>query len=168
MEALDKLVATLEKYKKNSTLVSPEDLAGKYKVPYEKLRKELHDDLLFYLQTVAFEQIVVLAEDAQWFVAKFNHLYRSLRISERIYKAAYKNYDLEAVKVVACELREAVLRLYREYMVKHTCLYAKASCFDAEKPQQPLVYNDVLNKVYEAGWRNLRPDENYVVKICEV
>ena len=48
-EALKKLTITLEKYRKNKTMVSPADLAGKYKAPFEKLKKQLNDEVAEYM-----------------------------------------------------------------------------------------------------------------------
>ena len=40
-QSLKKLEKTLERYQKNKTLVSPEDLKGRYRVPIRKLQEQL-------------------------------------------------------------------------------------------------------------------------------
>lgn len=161
-EALQTLRLTLEKYKKNLTLVPKSDLEGRYKAPFEKLKEQIKSELQEYLRQSVFYDIQIAADDAEAEAQKINEMYKDMNLAKRIGTAAYKNCDIDEIIGIACELREAVLRLYGKYLDKHTCLYAQAACFDAEAPQTPLIYNDVLNKFWDTQrceWREARQEE---------
>lgn len=61
-EALKKAALTLEKYRKNKTLVAPEDLKGKYKVPFQKLKHQLAEELGEYLRQYCLAGFIIQKE----------------------------------------------------------------------------------------------------------
>ena len=77
-ELLKKAAVTLEKYKKNKTLVSPEDLAGKYRVPFENLKNQLKKELQEFLKTYSLEQLELReGDELKEFVAAAERIFRS-------------------------------------------------------------------------------------------
>lgn len=154
-EILEKAAVTLEKYRKNKTLVSPEDLAGKYKVPFEKLKQQLKDELSDFLKAYSLEELT-LAKDEHGYFDKFaedvNRIFETAGFGKRVGKAAFKDFDLEQVKRLAEELRT---RIYNEawtpYFHRHTCLYATAECFAENNPQTPKIYNSLVDKFWNDG-----------------
>lgn len=151
-EILEKAAVTLEKYKKNRTLVSPEDLAGKYKAPFEKLKRQLADELEAYLKTYSLEQLV-LVKDNMGYLEKFSEtvkrIYSDTGMAKRVGMAAFKDFDLEQVKLLAEELR---VRIYEEawvpYFNKHICLFTSEDCWNDDNPQQPRIYNSLVDKFW--------------------
>ena len=160
-EILEETAVLLEKYRKNKTLISPKDLAGKYKAPFEKLKQQLKQELEMYLKSYSIEGLI-LAEDEtgslEEFVSDVNRIFVSTDIGKRIGKAAFKDFDLDQVKQLAEELRA---KIYHEawvpYFQKHTCLYLTEECFAEDNPQQPRIYNFLVDKFWneESGeWKS--------------
>lgn len=151
-EALKTVAITLEKYRKNKTLVPPEDLAGKYKVPFQKLKAQLHDELIVYIKAYSLGELVIRRDKDGKFdalVRMVDKLYEDGRYKTRFGKAAFKEFDLEAIKRIAEELR---IQIYNEawipYFEMHTCLFATAECFSEDDPHIPRVYNSLVDKFY--------------------
>jgi len=148
---LEKVTLSLEKYKKNKTLVSPEDLKGKYKVPFEKLVSQMKDELSDYLKEYSLEGLK-LADDIETFAADVNRIYETSDYGRRVGKAIFKEFDLEQVKQIAEELRR---RVYEEawvpYFHRHTCLYATEACLAPDNPQTPRIYNSLVDKFWDEG-----------------
>lgn len=150
---LEKVAISLEKYKKNKTLVSPEDLAGKYKVPFQKLKAQLTDELSEYLKAYSLEGLKVIQDNnGEKFAEAVNRIYLDTGIGKRVGKAAFKDFDLEQVKQLAEELR---LRIYNEawvpYFQKYTCLYLTEECLAEENPQTPRIYNSLVDKFWNVS-----------------
>lgn len=151
-EILEKAAVLLEKYKKNKTLVSPADLAGKYKVPFEQLKAQLKETLETYLRVYSLEQLV-FTTDNQGYLEKFaetvNRIFSESGMGKRVGRAALKEFDLEQVKRLAEELR---VRIYNEawvpYFQKHTCLYLTEECLADNNPQPPRIYNNLVDKFW--------------------
>ena len=158
-DALQRLAGTLEKYKKNKTLVSPEDLKGKYKVPFEKLKAQLRDELTAYLIAYSLEGLVLVQDDQgrlEAFAASVNRIYSESGMAKRIGRAAFGEFDIEKVKALAEELR---IRIYKEawvpYFQRHTCLYTTEACLAEDNPQTPRIYNSLVDKFWDkenSGW----------------
>ena len=152
-ELLKKTAATLEKYKKNKTLVSPEDLAGTYKVPFERLKAQLKDELLEFLKTYSLEELAIRNDNSdafKEFIAAVEGIFSDRVIGKQISIAVYQEFDLDKVKKYAEELRQ---RVYHEawfpYFQTYTCLYATAECFVPENPQTPRIYNRLVDKFWD-------------------
>ena len=152
-EALKKLTATLEKYRKNKTMVKPEDLAGKYKAPFEKLKAQLKDELSEYLTIYSLEGLPLIQDNEgryEEFEAAADQILKSPELGRQAGKAVFQEYDLDKVKKYAEDLRT---RIYNEawlpYFERHTCLYTTKECFAAENPQSPRIYNSLVDKFYQ-------------------
>lgn len=152
-EILKKAAVTLEKYKKNKTLVSPQDLAGKYKQPFEKLKRQLAEELSEYLKAHSLEGLVVIRDNQGYdeFVDTVNRIFSETDTGKQVGRAAFKEYDLEKVKHLAEDLR---IRVYSEawvpYFQKHICLYLTEECLAEENPQSPRIYNSLVDMFWDA------------------
>lgn len=154
-EILEKAAVTLEKYRKNKTLVSPADLAGKYKVPFEKLKHQLRDELSDFLKAYSLEQLT-LTQDKHGYFEKFvedvNRIFITSDFGKRAGKAAFKDFDLEQIKHLAEELRTKIYtEAWTPYFHRHDCLYATAECFAEDNPQTPRIYNSLVDKFWNEG-----------------
>lgn len=148
-EILKNTAVTLEKYKKNKTLVSPEDLSGKYKVLFEKLKQKLADELSEYLKAYSLERLVLIQDDyIKEFAETVNRIFQG-GIGKRVSRAAFKEFDLEQIKQIAEELRSRIYEeAYVPYFQKHICLYTSDECFSDENPQPPRIYNSLVDKFW--------------------
>lgn len=150
-ELLKRVAATLEKYKKNKTLVSPEDLAGKYKVPFENLKSQLKKELQEFLKTYSLEQLELRdGDELKEFVSAAERIFKTTDLGRQAGQAAFKEFDIEKVKQCAEALR---IRIHNEaglpYFQKFTCLYAIPECFVPENPQTPRIYNSLVDKFWD-------------------
>ena len=155
-KALEKAAATLEKYRKNKTLVPPEELAGKYKKSFEKLKQQLKEELEEYLRLFVLDGLQVRNDDeGQQVIAEINQAFKEAQIGRQVGRAAFREFDLEKIKQIAQEYRQKVEGIYKAYFDRHTCLYAAGPSWDPDNPQPPLIYNDIVDKFYDeaaGGW----------------
>lgn len=112
-EALKQAEFTLEKYKKNKTLVSPEDLAGKYRVSFQNLKNELADDLKTFIRVYCFIGIRIKDKDDP-VVQRIQKSFDDNQIGKRVSHAAFVNFDMEEVKRIVSEQYKENLRIYKE------------------------------------------------------
>lgn len=146
-KALKTLEETLVKYKKNKTMVPEEDLKGKYKVPFEKLKCKLKNELEKFLKEYILSGLIVKS-DTDKVINKIDEVITNECVGKRIRKAAFQHYDLEEVKQIAEECRKKVLVVWQQYFNEHVCLYIYGQCFHDTKPDNPLIYNDLVDKFY--------------------
>lgn len=150
-ETLKTLASTLDKYRKNKTLVPPEDLEGKYKVPFQKLKTQLHNELVDFIVSYSLGGLAVY-EDADFdvFVRAVNGLYDSGNYKQQFGQAAFRDFDIDAVKRLAEELR---LRIYNEawvpYFQAHICLFVTAECLYKDSVSVPRIYNNLVNRFFD-------------------
>lgn len=156
VKALEKAAVTLEKYRKNKTLVPPEELAGKYKKPFEKLKQQLKEELEEYLRLFILDGLRIRDDDeGQRLIGEINQAFKEAQIGKQVGRAAFREFDLEKIKRIAQEHRQRVMGIYKAYFDRHTCLYAAGPSWDPENPQPPLIYNDIVDKFYDeaaGGW----------------
>lgn len=151
-ECLKIATATFEKYKKNKTLVSPEDLKGKYKVPFQKLRRQLADELSEYLLSYSLEGLTLIQEGRRFdkFVSAVNQIYEESDMARRVGRAVFKELDMLKAEHLAEELKS---RIYKEawipYFDSHVCLYTTKGCFQQDNPQAPRIYNSLVDKFWD-------------------
>ena len=162
-ELLKKAAATLEKYKKNKTLVSPEDLAGKYKVPFQKLKAQLKKELSEYLKTYSLEGLAIRDDNSvafKEFTAAVERIFSDRNIGRQVGKAVFKEFDIEKVKQCAEALK---VRVHNEawipYFDKFCCLYVTEECLVPENPQTPQIYNSLVDKFWDEDIKEWIGDE---------
>ncbi len=113
-EALKQAELTLEKYRKNKTQIPPEDLAGKYRVAFQKLKDELASDLKKYVKAYCFIGINKVGDASDPIVARIQKSFDDNQIGKRIGHAAFINFDIEEVKEIARQQYRENLRIYKE------------------------------------------------------
>ena len=150
-QALERAGRTLENYKKNLAAVSPEDLAGKYRKAFLRQRQKLKDELEEYLNAFVLEGVRIPDDEEGRGVAdSITQALRSGGAGKKAGQAAFQELDLGKVVRIAQEQREMVWEVYGAYLARHTCLYAAGSSWDPDDPQPPLIYNNILDKFYNA------------------
>lgn len=154
-DILKRAAVTLEKYQKNKTRVSPEDLAGKYRVPFQKLKAQLADELSLYLKLYSLERLVIRRDDLGYldaFADDVNRVFEDSGIGKRVGRAAFQEYDLDQVKQLAEELRIQIYeKAWVPYFRKHIGLYITTECLSKENPQSPRIYNSLVDKFWDEG-----------------
>lgn len=170
-ELLKRAQGTLEKYRKNKTLVSPADLAGKYKVPFQKLKAQLAGELSDYLKAYSLERLQITEDEYfQEFADTVNRIFKDAEIGKRVGRAAFKEYDIEQVEQMAEELRIRIFKeAYTPYFQRHICLYASADCFFGENPHIPRFYNTLVDKFFDGAtgkWISDEAAQKTAILIC--
>ncbi len=150
-EALKTLESTLEKYRLNKTKVSPEDLNGRYKVSFQKLKEKLKEEMQSYLAEYCFSGFRILQSDSGELMKAIDKSIQESQIGKRAGRAVFKNFSLQELQEIAKEQRQRVQELYAEYFNRHTCLYAAGPCWDENNPQNPLIYNDLVDMFWDKG-----------------
>lgn len=150
-KALKALESTLEKYRKNKTNVSPEDLAGKYRVSFQKLKEKLKAETEDYLMAYCFSGFCFQRGDSGDLLEAINRSIQEDQIEKRAGRAVFQNCSLQEIQEIAAEQRQIVEALYAEYFDRHTCLHTVGPYWDMENPQSPLIYNDLLDKFWDDG-----------------
>lgn len=147
-EALKTAELTLKKYKKNKTLVPEADLRGKYKIPFQKLKHQLADELIEYLKAYCLSDLLI-REPKDKLVERINQSFIQDNIGKRVGRAAFKDFDIEEVKRVAEEWKSTVYWIWTEYFNEHTCVYTYGQCYAEDDPGTPLIYNDLVDKFWD-------------------
>lgn len=150
-EALKILSSTLEKYRMNKTKVPAADLAGKYRVPFQKLKQKLRDDIEAYLKAYSLSGIMIMKGDLESITAEINRSFREREIGERAGRAAFQDYNLAEIQKIAGECRRIFQDVYARYFNQHTGLCLEAGCFDEDRPVIPRVYNEIVDKFWDDG-----------------
>lgn len=149
-EALKKAERSLERYRKNKTMVHPEELEGKYKKPFEKLKKQLKEELEEYLRFFVLDGLQIRNdEEGRQVIAEINLAFKEMKIGKRVRRAAFKDFDLGKIMMIAQEYRQIVELIYKAYFDRHTCLYVPACSWDPDNPKPPLIYNDIVDKFWD-------------------
>lgn len=163
-EVLQSLQSTFEKFKKNKNMVSPEDLAGKYKVPFDNLKKQLAEEMSTYIKISCVPSMEIDAglskEYNEAFVKAANEIFKAGDYGNRVGKAIFQNVDLDAAKKLADEYRERILNeFYYPYMKKYTCLFVTEQCLSENDPQTPRIYNSFVDKFWDESTGQWIKDE---------
>lgn len=165
-ETLKTLEATLETYRRNVKMVPRAELEGKYRNAFSKLKDRLASDVKNFMGACLPDGLVVKNADLQTVLGEYDKMYARMRMKERIGRATFVNSDIEEIKSIACELSEALQRLYNEYAQKYLCLYAPAPCFRAAEPQRPALYNPLNNKILNgASWETPKPEAAVIIEL---
>lgn len=121
-EKLEKLKNTIEKYRKNKTQIPPEELAGKYKVPFERLEWQLKLDLASYLKAYSLACLGFFGwseNERDDFAKEFCRIYHAGNFGLRVGQAALEKFDIDQVQALADELRGLVVDAWAEYAEQH-------------------------------------------------
>lgn len=138
-------------------------MAGKYKVPFQKLKKQLADELSEYLKAYSLEDLRVATDNSvgfKEFADTVNQIFKEGDIGCRVGKAAFQEFDLEQVKQLAEELKNRIYNeAYVPYFHKHTCLYTTQECFSEVNPLIPRIYNSLVDKFFDEETGTWKEDE---------
>lgn len=157
-EALKTLESTLEKYRLNKTKVSPEELNGRYKASFQRLKEKLKAETESYLTEYCLSGFRISQSDSGGLVAAIDKSFRESQVGKRAGRAVFRNFSLQELQEIAAEQRQRIQELYAEYFNRHTCLYAAGPCWDIENPQNPLIYNDLVDMFWDegnGGWKDM-------------
>ena len=119
-QSLKKLEKTLERYRKNKTLVSPEDLKGRYRVPFRKLQEQLVSELIGYVIFYCYGGLKVFQSESQELEQQFQEELKRSGIEKELKKAAFEEYDLQKIQQIAEQHRKQTLKIYDAYFQSHT------------------------------------------------
>lgn len=150
-ESLKILESTLEKYRLNKTKVSPEDLNGRYKASFQKLKEKLKVEVESYLAEYCLSGFRILQSDSGELMEAINKSIRESQVGKRAGRAVFRNFSLQELREIANEQRQKIHKLYAEYFNRHTCLYAAGPCWDEKNPQNPFIYNDLVDMFWDEG-----------------
>lgn len=150
-ETFRALESTLEKYRMNKTRVSPEDLAGRYRISFQKLKAQLKSDAEEYLTAYCLSGFRVRKSDSRVLQEAVEKTFRDAHAARRAGKALFGNFSIQEFQEVAEDLRGRIQELYAGYFDRHTCIYAAGASWDPGSPQPPLVYNDLVDKFWDDG-----------------
>lgn len=148
-EALKILESTLNKYYLNKTKISPEDLEGKYRNAFQKLKEKLKAETESYLSIYCFSGFKIRYDDSEELAAAIDRSIKKNQIAKRAGRAVFQNFNLDELQEIAKEQRQRVAALYAEYFNYHTYLYASKDYWEANDPQNPLIYNDLVDKFWD-------------------
>lgn len=154
-ELRETLENTLSKYKTNKEKVSLEDLKGKYKTAFSKLRERLKEDTLNYLIWVSAGDLAVLKSDSDRLSKEFQKCFEECDAGRKAGVAIFNHYSIQELEQVGAELRERWYPIWEKYFFMHTCLYVtdpdfqkiKKPCFEDLQdrlPESVELYNDLV------------------------
>jgi hypothetical protein len=150
-EALKTLGITLEKYRKNKTLVPPEDLKGKYKISFQLLKSQLRIELIDFIREYSLGDLVIRRDDKEKLdvlIRKINEIYKDGKYNARFKRAAFQQFDLQEITRIAEEFR---IRIFSEawipYFQEFICLFVTKDCV-GDNPQNPRIYNSLVDMFY--------------------
>lgn len=144
-----KALADLERYRRNKTLVPAEELAGKYKKPFEALKAELQTEVNALLRKALFEGMKFASDGkAVDFAKRMRDALTEHGYQQTARKAVFEEYDLRKAWALAAEenrkIREA--GLYEEYVRGYDCLFVTE---EAGGRRLARVYNDLTETFWD-------------------
>ena len=117
-EALKLLEKSLIKYERSKTELKKEDLEGKYKTAFTRLKKELSEELSAYANyriIEIFPEATLNAQTAEELIKIVLDDCKKNRYTDKIRDAAYKDYDLQAIISITEEARERIKGKWAEF-----------------------------------------------------
>lgn len=157
---------TLSKYRINKEKVPPEDLAGKYKIAFEKLGNQLRRLAKEYLIQISMSDLKILERDGDEVIKEFQRCIDECDAEKKAGRAIFKNYSIQELEQVGAELKEKLNPIWMSYFHKHTCLYITEPCLQ-DPPETPAIYNDLVDKFWneeKKDWEDRpKPEEPAVL-----
>ena len=138
--------------------MSPEELNGRYKASFQRLKEKLKAETESYLTEYCLSGFRISQSDSGGLVAAIDKSFRESQVGKRAGRAVFRNFSLQELQEIAAEQRQRIQELYAEYFNRHTCLYAAGPCWDIENPQNPLIYNDLVDMFWDegnGGWKDM-------------
>lgn len=110
MEIGAELKKRMNTYKKNKTAVSPDDLNGKYKAAFEKLKDELKELTEEYLRKVIFSELP--GKVPPEIFEKIQNDISSQNIGRKAGRAVFVYFDFDELALIAREEQKRVNEIY--------------------------------------------------------
>lgn len=139
---------TLSKYRTNKEKVSPEDLARRYKIAFDKLKEQLRGLTKDYLLQITIADFKILERDGDEVIKEFQRCIDEYDAGKKAGRAIFKNYSIQELEQVGAELKERLNQIWVAYFHKHTCLYITEPCLQ-DPPETPAIYNDLIDQFYD-------------------
>lgn len=158
MGDMEKLMASLEKLRRNKENVPLDILETRYKTGYEKLKAQIKEELKNVVVPIAAKSPEWLGdrhaykkEHAEKMIEIFHEIYTAGHYARRMGDAVYKHYSVAEAKTLAKEINEEYSKKLLEFFHEQTCLYATIDCFNQEDPRSLRIYNDFVDKFWDEG-----------------
>lgn len=156
------LEVMLEKLRKNREKVPLDILKTRYAAAYNRLVEGIKDLLfdLYFPQPDWFLSSPHRKEHEKRVLPLLLKAWENGGYSKRIGRAAFQEFNADKAAFLCQQARGDLQGVFNAYFETRWCLYCYSECF-AENPKTPLIYNDIVEKVWisEGNWRNLRPEE---------
>ena len=114
----EELKKRINTYKKNKTAVSPEDLNGKYKSAFEKLKNELKSEIENYLWEIIFSDIP--KDVPKEIFDRIQSDIDSQKVGRKAGRAIFIYFDFEELSSIALEEKQRVDKIYERGMDERT------------------------------------------------
>lgn len=101
------LALLIRKYKNNKQKVSPEDLKGRYKVAFDKLKTEIHDLAGEYLWELVFGDMEDTMVEAELYKLIEDYVEKS-NINYYAGVSAFSKYDVDAIETLGLRFKKDV------------------------------------------------------------
>lgn len=117
----EQLNQTMSRYNKNKTMISPEDLNGRYKKLFQKLKDQLMHEVVSYLHPFLIKGIHIYgSEEGKALVDKINSSLSESGFYQAVGAAIYKDFDIEkAVRLTEEQNLKIRNDFYEPYRNKH-------------------------------------------------
>ena len=119
-ESLEKLRKTLDRYRKNKTLVAPEDLKGRYRIPFQNLQQQLKMELKEYVIGYCYGGLKFFQSDGQHLLQQIRDEIKRSGIEKEISVAAFREYDLQRIQQITEKHKQQVRKIWMAYFQNHT------------------------------------------------
>lgn len=101
------LALLIRKYKNNKQKVSPEDLKGRYKAAFDKLKTEIHDLAGEYLWELVFGDMKDTMVEAELYKLIEDYVEKS-NINYYAGVSAFSKYDVDAIETLGLRFKKEV------------------------------------------------------------
>lgn len=101
------LAQLIRKYKNNKQKVSPEDLKGRYKAAFDKLKTEIHDLAGEYLWELVFGDMEDTMVEAELYKLIEDYVEKS-NINYYAGVSAFSKYDVDAIETLGLRFKKEI------------------------------------------------------------
>lgn len=105
-----------------------------------------------YLKAYTLEGLVFIQDESgafEEFAEAVSQEHKNAGVGKAVGRAAFRDFDLQQIQEIARQQRENILKLYKPYFDRYTCLYCIGECFNENNPQTPRIYNSLVDKFYD-------------------
>ena len=110
----EELKSRINTYKKNKTSILPEDLNGKYRAAFEKLKDDMRDLIDAYLREVIFSGLPAQVRQDVYTEIQ-SDIYKQ-HLGRKAGRAVFIYYDFDELEKIALEEKQRVQMIYERGM----------------------------------------------------